>query len=103
MYIYYKVDVDNEGCIRCPCREYKNLKWISTWEVQRHLYKKGFVIGYMNWTCHSEIFSSYKPTNVGDTNVYVDMVVDAVALRFNVHDDTAYTEEVPNKTIEKFY
>ena len=65
------------------------------------MYKKGFITGYMNWTCHGEIFSSYEPTNVGDTNTYVYMVVDAVAPKFNVHDDAAYTEEAPNKTAEK--
>ena len=96
-------DVDNEGCIQCPCRDCKNLKWISIWEVQRHLYKKGFVTGYMNWTCHGEDFSLYEPTNVGDTNAYVDMVVDAVRLKLNVHDKPAYTEEALNKTADKFY
>ena len=71
--------------------------------MQRHLYKKEFVTGYINWTCHGENFSSYESTKVGDTNAYVDMVVDTVALRLNVHDDAAYTEEAPNKTAEKFY
>ena len=71
--------------------------------MQRHLYKKRFVTGYMNWTCHGKIFPSYEPTNVGETNVYVDMVVNAVAPRFNVHDNAAYTDEAPNKTAEKFY
>ena len=71
--------------------------------MQRHLYKKEFVTGYMNWTCHGEVFSSYESTNVGDMNAYVDMIIDVVALKFNIHDDAAYTEEAPNKTAEKFY
>ena len=47
-------EVDRQGGIRCPCMICKNLKWNSPWEVQRHLYIKGFVEGYMNWTCHGE-------------------------------------------------
>ena len=71
--------------------------------MQHHLYKKGFVTGYINWTCHIEDFSSYKPTNVGDRNAYIDMVVDAIGHKFNVHDELVYTKEASNKTVAKFY
>ena len=71
--------------------------------MQHHLYKKEFVTCYMNWTCHGEDFSLYEPTNVGDTNAYVDMVVDVVAPKLNVHDDATYIDEASNKTTEKFY
>ena len=40
--------VDCEGCIRCPYLVCKNLKWLTTWEVQRHLYRNEFVKGYTN-------------------------------------------------------
>ena len=40
--------VDYEGRIRCPCLFCKNLKWLTTYEVQRHLYINEFVKEYTN-------------------------------------------------------
>ena len=95
--------VDCEGRIRCLCLVRKNLKWLTTWEVQRHLYKNEFVQGYTNWTCHGETFWSNEPSNIGSGSSYVDMVVDVVGPGFNVHEEHVHTEEPPNKTAERFY
>ena len=40
--------VNYEGHIRCPYLVCKNLKWLTTWEVQCHLYRNEFVKGYAN-------------------------------------------------------
>ena len=95
--------VDCEGRIRCPCSLCKNLKWVKTWEVQRHLYRKGFVEGYTNWTCHGETLWSYKTVNIGSSSSYAEMVIDAAGPEFNVREEHVTMEELPNKTAERFY
>ena len=98
--------VDCEGRIRCPCAVCKNLKWLTTWDVQRHLYRKGFVKDYANWICHGETLWSFQPAepaNVGSGSSYVDMVIDAAGPGFNVHEEHVHDEEPPNKTAERFY
>ncbi|MQL93249.1 hypothetical protein Taro_025890 [Colocasia esculenta] len=48
--------VDPEGRIRCPCAVCKNNRFLQPFDVAQHLYKKGFVYGYVNWTAHGEQF-----------------------------------------------
>ncbi|MQL79662.1 hypothetical protein Taro_012088, partial [Colocasia esculenta] len=48
--------VDPEGRIRCSCAVCKNNRFLQPFDVEPHLYKKGFVHGYVNWTAHGEEF-----------------------------------------------
>ncbi|MQM14216.1 hypothetical protein Taro_047143 [Colocasia esculenta] len=58
------VAVDPMGNIRCPCSACKNRKWISTWDVQHHLYTRGFVAHYELWSSHGELnIQSSAPAN----------------------------------------
>ncbi|KAL2231337.1 UNVERIFIED_CONTAM: hypothetical protein Sindi_1728100 [Sesamum indicum] len=40
--------------IRCPCRKCKNTKLRTSDDVSYHLYMRGFMLKYYNWTSHDE-------------------------------------------------
>ncbi|CAH9080101.1 unnamed protein product [Cuscuta epithymum] len=54
--------------IRCPCIKCKNLKYLSSQSVEWHLWTRGFVDNYYNWTSHGEPFDpSLLPQTVGSS------------------------------------
>ncbi|MQL77381.1 hypothetical protein Taro_009773 [Colocasia esculenta] len=64
--------VDPEGRIRCPCAVCKNNRFLHPFDVAQHLYKKGFVYGYVNWTAHGEEFwghTEVRQGRVGDNKI----------------------------------
>jgi len=44
------------GGIRCPCRKYKNKKFMHQDVVTMHLLTKGFMEDYLCWYAHGELF-----------------------------------------------
>ena len=88
--------------IRCPCKKCKNRKFFMLDEVTVHLYQKGFVEGYFNWTCHGEPIlnvveqqyaSPQLPEQMGHWGSYEElnwdqrMVFDCVGQSFISHID----------------
>ena len=108
----------NLGEIRCPCLKCKNCKFQPAHIVRTHLYQKGFVNNYYNWTCHGEPFipNSSIPTSQPNTstsvaidhmyefaNPFRDMVFDAAGPTFQEELQCSNLEEPPNPEAQKFY
>jgi hypothetical protein len=92
------------GDIRCPCRKYKNLKFLHQDVVTMHLLTKRFMEDYLCWYAHGELFvpdESMEEQVVGSTssasnmhkvgnennNPYRNMVMDAMRMsEGNVRD-----------------
>ncbi|MQM07290.1 hypothetical protein Taro_040123 [Colocasia esculenta] len=102
--------VDPQGRIRCPCALCKNNRFHDPYDVTRHLYTKGFVSGYMNWTVHGEPFWANIRTmgQEVEDNSYVNMVFDAAGPGVNFHmdmnfdDEGVANEESPNESANDF-
>jgi hypothetical protein len=44
----------NEGKISCPCCKCQNCCFLDVSKVKEHLYRKGFMPNYYQWTSHGE-------------------------------------------------
>ena len=70
--------VDPTGRIRCPCTMCKNNRFVEPHGVRHHLYRKGFVSDYQNWTFHGEEFWNNFDARVDvvHDNPYMDLIFD---------------------------
>ena len=82
-----------------------------------HLYKKGFIPNYYNWTCHGEEFiraphlprssslvdESGSVDELGSNNHFRDMVIDAAGPSFHLDSPPTNVEELPNPEAQRFY
>lgn len=93
----------DHGEIRCPCSSCKNRKFQQKDIIISHLYRKGFVSDYTNWSCHGEpTILLYPSPERTSGNSYCDMVVDGVGLNFDVEHSTNL-EDPPNADAQKLY
>lgn len=58
--------------IRCPCLKCKNCKFLNPDEVKEHLWRRGFMDDYYNWTCHGEPFYANVEQQPGTSNFNPD-------------------------------
>ena len=99
--------------IRCPCLRCINLFFHNRDDVTVHLYKKGFIGGYITWDAHGEPYAGQSLSGNNDippmdnVNSYKSMVMDASNLEFNWHahrfDETSFEYEQSNTEAAKFY
>jgi len=68
----------NERGIRCPCKRYKNKKFLDPDAIIMHLLQKGFMKKYLCWYAYG------KPYVPHDT--MVEMMVRSISSSSNVHE-----------------
>jgi hypothetical protein len=108
------------GKIRCPCVRCKNQKFLMEEDVYKHLFSRGFLPDYENWTVHGEPYVSEPiiagPSSVGCSHVvndvfkensYRNMVLHAMGVGDAYSNDMVSSpmvaEELPNPEADKFY
>jgi len=109
-----------DSSIRCPCRKYKNLKFLHQDVVTMHLLTKGFMEDYLCWYVHGELFvpdESMEEQVVGSTssasnmhevgnensNPYRNMVMDAMRMSEGNVRECPIAEEEPNTDATRFF
>nr|GMD15225.1 Transposase, Ptta/En/Spm, plant [Ipomoea batatas] len=102
-----------DDTIRCPCVLCANREFHNRDVVVYHLYSKGFIEGYWNWSSHGETFDQYNDRgevhrNRDDNiNAYQSMVIDGVFPNFglneNERDNDTSLGELPNPSAREFF
>jgi len=109
-----------DGGIRCPCRKCKNLKFLHQDVVTMHLLTKGFMQDYLCWYAYGELFvpnESMVERVVGSTssasnmhevenensNLYKNMVMDAMRMSEGNASEFPKVEEEPNTDAARFF
>jgi len=110
----------SEGKIRCPCFRCKNQKFLMEEDVHKHLFSRGILPDYENWTVHGEPYvlepiivgpspvgCSHVMNDVYEENSYRNMVLHAMGVGDAYSNDMVSSpmvvEELPNPEADKFY
>ncbi|XP_074324381.1 uncharacterized protein LOC141661296 [Apium graveolens] len=111
----YKVGVDNfikfaiehleeedNGLIRCPCKDCRNIYYKQPSTVKIHLYRHGIMQWYIRWDCHGEKEMSWNEagTSYINTGCKDDDMHDA---HDDAFEDCEDFEEEPNEIAKQFY
>jgi len=107
------------GKIRCPCVRCKNQKFLMEEDVYKHMFSRGFLPDYENWTVYKKPYVS-EPIIVGPSSVecshivndvfekhsYRNMVLHAMGVGDAYSNDMISNpieaEELPNPKVDKF-
>jgi len=106
--------------ISCPCRKYKNLKFLHQDVVTMHLLTKGFMEDYLCWYAHRELFvpnksmiewvvgSTSSASNMHEVgnennNLYRNMVMDAMRMSEGNVSECPIIKEEPNADAARFF
>ncbi|KAL8107170.1 hypothetical protein AgCh_023832 [Apium graveolens] len=96
------LDPEDNGLIRCPCKNYGNeyYKYPSTVKVD--LYRHGIMQWYTRWDCHGEkdVLRNDVGTSFGNTSYRGDDMYDAHDDDF---EDCEDFDEEPNAKAKEFY
>jgi len=107
------------GGIRCPCRKCQNKRYLHPNVVMMHLLHKGFMKNYVCWYAHRELFvrnksmgervtgSTSSASNVygvanDNSNLYRNMVMDAMRMNQGNVNQCPIVEEEPNVDAARF-
>jgi hypothetical protein len=108
------------GDIMCPCRKCQNKKYLHPDVVMMHLLHKGFMVDYLCWYAHGELFvhnKSMRERVVGSTssvsnvhrvandnsNTYRNMVMDAMRMNQCNANQCPIIEEEPNANAVRYF
>ena len=112
--------------IRCPCLKCENGVFLDVEEVKEHLYRRGFIANYQQWTSHGEPFINDAGVYEGHhclsskdreaCNPYRTMVIEVAGPSFNPNfdweegdcanddaDPLNSNDDLPNSDAQKFY
>jgi len=108
------------GGIRCPCRRYKNKKFLHLDVVTMHLLHKGFMEKYLCWYAHIKSFVPHEtivermvgPTSsvsnmhgveTDNCNPYRTMVMDAMRMNQGHSDQCPIIDEESNTDVARCF
>ncbi|KAK1354367.1 hypothetical protein POM88_047623 [Heracleum sosnowskyi] len=92
----YNLQEEDNGLIRCPCKECKNKYYKNPSAVKVDLYRHGIMQWYTRWDCHGE--KDMSRDEVGTSSVNTNYRDDDM---YDAYDDDF--EEEPNATAKEFY
>ncbi|KAF7807948.1 uncharacterized protein G2W53_040109 [Senna tora] len=118
----------SNGQIRCPCSRCDNTKFFDVETVKVHLYSRGFIPNYDQWSFHGEPLHYTEECQIGGameerveaeneemvdgdhvervdvnlTDPYRTMILEAAGPSFNPNTNVEF-DEPPNQDAKKFY